>query len=1723
MKQLNITFLLTMLMSMIGIQAFAHDIEVPNADGVTIYYNYINNSMELAVTYRGSSPSSYDNDYSGNVVVPETVTYNGKTYSVTSIGNTAFWGCKGLTEVTIPNSVTSIGSSAFSFCTGLTKVTIPNSVTSIGEFAFNGSTGLTEVTIGNSVTSIGNSAFNGCTGLTEVNFNATNCTKMGNSTYPVFKGCSSLTTINIGDNVETIPNYAFYGCSGLTSVTIGNSVTSIGSEAFSYCSGLTSVTIPNSVTSIGQRTFSGCLNLLSVTIPSSVTIINSNAFYECNRLKIVNYLGTLNQWLSMTFLDNPLHYRAALYLNGSSISNIIFANIDGTVGTQLRGCTNLKSVTIASNNTVIAEKAFEYCSMLEEITLPNSITTINNNAFYGCENLHTVYYNGTIADWYAMTLTDTPLSNGAELYLNNTLLTSVTIPSSVTTIASNLRGCSSLKTLYIPSNVTAIGQSAFSGCSSLSSVTIPSSVTTISAYAFSKCISLTSIDIPSSVTNFSEYAFYQCLALQNINFSGSDNYTTIDGVVYDKDVTRIITYPQGRTSETYTYPSTITDFSGIPNNPYLKRINVPQLSNTPSISYFTFNVGDNLEAVVFEDFVGEYYTKDGVVYKKAEYSGESENCLVFCPRGKTSLTVTPDVSSIIVDGFFSNSKLENLTIEASERYLSLFSNGSGNTSLSVFHSPLKNVSLGRNIVSSRYINLVFENNPSLETVVIGENMTSIPSYLFNNCSGLTNVTLPDNITSVGANAFTNTPWLASLPTFDGVKYYNNIALEYEYSEDTKDVWLKDGTSVLAGGLFKNSNVESVALPISVTNLCSSLFGGCSKLKKLVFPNSITTIPNSMGSGAVENFHVPGSVYWIGIYSINECDTVVIEDGSNDLRLQDRNADDGYWSGPFSGVKKLYIGRNTKSDGISYAGEVFRASNSSLTQLTDVTFGPQVTNAFTGYEFRGCDKVTSVTCLSKEPFPSPRFYQISQTAILKVPLGSKQNYESAIGWSSFKSIEEVTEVSITMTDNEMVYAGDFDLDFSNVDGLQAFVAGNYNEDASTITFNLVQTVPAGKGVILKGAKGTYTVPCTNVGTTLIGPLCGTISGKFIRSTLDNNVNFVFDKVEHVFKPVNSVYGYQLSRNEAYLSLPASSVSGNITPSYGDNRIEQSLEIVSIPEMSYGNGTYTLPATTVENQALTWISSNTSIATISGNILTIKKAGTTKVTATQEGDNTYKPFEKEFTLTINKAALTIKANDITMTEGDEIPELTVSYEGFKYNDNASSLTNQPTVSTTASSSSPVGTYPITVSGAASDNYSFTYINGTLTVVAREYGNPTANTLQLTNVEGYKGKQVELPISLNNQHDITAFQFDLYLPNGVSVAKKSNGKMMIETTERMEGTYSISSNTIDNFVRVTGYSAEGDGFTGNSGDILNITLDISDAVTDGDYTISIKDIVLSDVNNTEYHPANAEGTLTVKSYTLGDVDNSGAVNINDVVCIINHILNKPVSVFIEEAADVDGSGSININDVVTLINRFILMKTGAPALMESQAPQLAVADDNYLHLATIDIKPGETLEIPMLMTNANTVAAIQGNIKLPEGLTFVTKSNGRLDVKNNDSRAEDFTLSCGLQSDGSLTFAQYSADGFTYEGSEGTIFTFKIQAAEDVTPGTYNIVLSNVVLSIDGVGYEYPESTSTLNITGTDGISNIKGISEHETYHTLDGREVKNPGKGIYIVNGKKVMIK
>ena len=167
-KQSFITILLTVLMSMVGTKAFAHDIEVANSDGVTIYYVWMNNNTELAVSYKGSTYESYNNEYSGNVVIPSSVEYNGNSYSVTSIGGSAFGDCTDLTSVTIPDGVTSIEKFAFLNCSSLTSVTIPNSVTTFGESAFYNCTGLTSIEFPNSVTEIDGGAFSGCIGLTSI-------------------------------------------------------------------------------------------------------------------------------------------------------------------------------------------------------------------------------------------------------------------------------------------------------------------------------------------------------------------------------------------------------------------------------------------------------------------------------------------------------------------------------------------------------------------------------------------------------------------------------------------------------------------------------------------------------------------------------------------------------------------------------------------------------------------------------------------------------------------------------------------------------------------------------------------------------------------------------------------------------------------------------------------------------------------------------------------------------------------------------------------------------------------------------------------------------------------------------------------------------------------------------------------------------------------------------------------------------------------------------------------------------------------------------------------------------------------------------------------------------------------------------------------------------------------------------------------------------------------
>lgn len=363
-----LSLLLTMLLCMTATTIKAHDIAVNNDDGVTIYYDWTNGNTELAVSYQGSSWNGV-NEYSGEVVIPESVLIEGTTYNVTAIGDNAFALCSGLTSVTIPGSVTSIGTYAFAMCSGLTSITIPHSVTFINNGAFQNCIGLTSITFGYGLTFIGQEVFMGCIGLTNITIPNT-LTFISDG---AFCECSGLTSVTIPDTVTKIGNSAFSG-SGLTSLTIPSSVMEIGEWAFAYCNDLTSVTIPSSVTSIGDGAFSSCSGLTSITVetgnPNYDSRENCNAIIETSTNKLLN--GCNNT-----------------VIPGSVTSIGVYAFSD---------CNDMTSITIPNSVTEIGDGAFYGCIGLASITIPNSVKKISAYAFSECYALTTVIIGSGVTE-----------------------------------------------------------------------------------------------------------------------------------------------------------------------------------------------------------------------------------------------------------------------------------------------------------------------------------------------------------------------------------------------------------------------------------------------------------------------------------------------------------------------------------------------------------------------------------------------------------------------------------------------------------------------------------------------------------------------------------------------------------------------------------------------------------------------------------------------------------------------------------------------------------------------------------------------------------------------------------------------------------------------------------------------------------------------------------------------------------------------------------------------------------------------------------------------------------------------------------------------------------------------------------------------------------------------------------------------------------------------------
>ena len=483
----------------------------------------------------------------------------------------------------------------------------------------------------------------------------------------------------------------------------------------------------------------------------------------------------------------------------------------------------ITTVTIGNGVTSIGDNAFYDFDILAKVSIPYGVTKIGTSAFEYCSNIQSII------------IPDGVVSIGRSAFYSCAGLTSLTIPDSVTSIGNRaFSGCTGLTSLTIPDSVTSIGDSAFSSCTGLTSLTIPNSVTTIGDSAFSGCTGLTSVTIPDSVTELGSGAFVYCDNLATIDVvSSNSDYSSADGVLFDKSKTRLIQYPVGKKSTAYSIPAGITsiEFGAFADCTTLTSIIIPD--SVTSIGYSAFGRCTGLTSITIPDSV----TSIGVY--------AFEGC-----TGLTSVTIPDSVTSIGYSAFGRCTGLTSITIPDSVTSIDGYA--------FVGCTGLTSVTIPDSITSIGYS--AFGRCTGLTSITIPDSVTSIDGYAFEDCTGLTSVTIPDSVTSIGSSAFKGCTGLTSATIPDGVTSIGNHA--FERCTGLTSVTIPDSVTSIGDSAFKNcKSLESVKIPEKITEIEYCTFSGCSSLKTVDISSSVVKIGGSAFEAceSLTNFGVPSGV------------------------------------------------------------------------------------------------------------------------------------------------------------------------------------------------------------------------------------------------------------------------------------------------------------------------------------------------------------------------------------------------------------------------------------------------------------------------------------------------------------------------------------------------------------------------------------------------------------------------------------------------------------------------------------------------------------------------------------------------------------------------------------------------------------------------------------------------------------------------------------------------
>ena len=1750
-----------------------------------IYYN-ITGDNTVEVTYSDRD----NNTYSGSISVPETVTSNGTEYSVTTIGEYAFQG-SAVTSVSMPEGITSIGFEAFSGCQNLESVALPESLTTldrvafisckllraikipsgvatIPDYCFNCCLSLENVTIPEGVTTIRKYAFGSCdlkelTLLSTVTMIESGAFLSNNRCQSIT--CNATTPPSLGENafnhnisttvkvpLSSIAAYrqaegwkVFTNYSGgevvadgityridengamvaaaeatLTEANIlsavefeGNQypVIKINDNVFADNTNLTAVTLPVGLVEIGASAFLGCQNLESVVLPESLTTFGRDAFNDCRLLKAIKIPS------GITTIPDRCFY----------------------------GCSSLESVTISEGVTAIGDGAFFGCN-LKELTLPSTVTMIEIGAFLSNNRCQSITCNATtppnlgenVFGYNASTTVKVPLQsiaayrqaegwkgfanyyggemiadgityriddNGAMVAVAEATLTEANIPSSVEfegnqypVIKINDRvfsGNTNLTSVTLPESLTTLGDRAFYTCKSLKTIKIPSGVTAIPGHCFDGCSSLESVTIPEGVMTIGYVAFYAC---------------SINALTLPESLEKI-------------------GIGAFCNNRVLKSVNIPAKVKTIGASAFLVC---GLTDLVIPEGV---QTIDGNAF-----SGNSLQ----------NLTLPSTITSIGESAFSYNNNLQSITCNAATPP-TLGDDAFYGSNIQEVKVPLASIAAYRKVYGwKNYSNYyggeeiidgvayrIDDKGAYVQAAIMTESEVSLaenvafegaqyPLYkiadnAFAGNGSITLVTVPATVEAIGSNAFdgvtypiikikaTTPPVLASkLPMLSAIVPPASVKA-YKAANYWKDM------TIIGEG--KNDIEVTTSATVDLTEAIMT--------QAKITPASVTSIKVH---GPLTNDDIINALNT----NMRSCYAIDLSDAEIEA------LPDGAFDGKI-GLLEITLPAGLKAIGNNAFNGCFALRNEVTIPAGVETIGsnafkgcrnakfnpalPETLTAIGDYAFQNCANLYAVTLPASLQTIGDHAFEASNVQEAVLPAGLK-----TIGAYAFRHCSNITRVTLP-------------------DGLTTLGEGAFQQCEALVTADLmnpmeITSIPRYAFDGCSGLRNVYlpffieavgdyafrgcaslrqiqfVAPTKTIGAYAFSGCRSLKSLDLFKCENFTTIgSYAFSgctslKSLNLPKSLETIGAYAFSGCQAISVISSPSlVPPTIASESALNGIDKDVCVLTMPKSVYLDYfrapywgqfvEYTASVLVgVDGQGSVMYSNNLGAAPTPVKVAAFyATAGEGEGVEEDEGDGiTAEAYDSANICAKDNSTLTFR---IVPDEGNEIKSVTYAGEDV-----------------TAQVVDGLFTTPV-INGDTNLDVSF--------VASTDYIAIPASAVS-------KGAEVVVPVELVNTTEVMGIECKVQIPEGFSVAKKADGSLKVEQTERKADqtlTAAVDGNVLT--VKTNGTQA----YTGNTGAVFTIAIAPDEATAPADYVLKVTDVKFVNTTGVASRP-DAKTTLTLRDYVLGDVDSDQLVAINDAVIVMNHIVGADTPAFNAKAADMDGNGSVEINDAVLIMNTVVgsestksIKKTSAT---EPNADELTAAD--------IEICQGGTAMLSLDLANLDALTAAQFEITLPEGITA-----GKAEAGERASRHMIKTNMVGNV----LKVAMLSAESADFEGSEGAILVLPLSADKTMPSGSYGISLRNVKMS-DARGnlFILPDADSSVVVKDWSGVDSV-AFDRLRVYGgngeiciespadtviqivAVDGRAFAveaSAGKtavavsaGVYVVNGQKVIVK